>query len=79
MSTTSENSVAISGPELLEMFAAATSWLEREVESLNAINVFPGPDGDTGRAPVVTSAPGGDGRGSRAAHHPGTADGAEAS
>ena len=36
------------------MFAAATSWLEREVESLNAINVFPVPDGDTGTNMYLT-------------------------
>jgi len=54
-------------------------FFERAVIEVEPARAYHWPDGDTGRAPVVTSAPGGDGRGSRAAHHPGTADGAEAS
>lgn len=38
----------LSGAQLREMFAAAAARLERHVEVLNAINVFPVPDGDTG-------------------------------
>jgi DAK2 domain fusion protein YloV len=30
------------------MFAAATLWMGRNVEEVNAVNVFPVPDGDTG-------------------------------
>lgn len=36
------------GRDLREMFAAATSWLERNADSINSINVYPIPDGDTG-------------------------------
>ncbi len=38
----------LSGSQLRESFAAAAAWLERHVEQVNAINVFPVPDGDTG-------------------------------
>jgi dihydroxyacetone kinase-like predicted kinase len=36
------------------MFAAATAWLERNKEQVNAINVFPVPDGDTGTNMFLT-------------------------
>jgi len=36
------------GREFKEMFAAGSSWLEKSVADVNAINVFPVPDGDTG-------------------------------
>jgi DAK2 domain fusion protein YloV len=36
------------------MFATATAWLARHVESINAINVFPVPDGDTGTNMYLT-------------------------
>ena len=36
------------------MFAAATSWLERNAEAINSINVFPVPDGDTGTNMYLT-------------------------
>ncbi len=36
------------------MFAAATSWLEKNIEQVNAINVFPVPDGDTGTNMYLT-------------------------
>ncbi|MGQ9573443.1 MAG: DAK2 domain-containing protein [Dehalococcoidia bacterium] len=36
------------------MFATATAWLERRVEAINAINVFPVPDGDTGTNMYLT-------------------------
>ena len=38
----------LSGADLHDMFAAATAWLEYNKEAVNAINVFPVPDGDTG-------------------------------
>jgi DAK2 domain fusion protein YloV len=44
----------LSGSELRAMFAAATNWLERHVEGINAINVFPVPDGDTGTNMYLT-------------------------
>ncbi len=37
-----------SGREMKEMFAAGSNWLEKSVPDVNAINVFPVPDGDTG-------------------------------
>lgn len=45
---------SLSGPELREMFAAATAWLERHVDQVNAVNVFPVPDGDTGTNMFLT-------------------------
>jgi hypothetical protein len=36
------------------MFAAATAWLERHIEQVNAVNVFPVPDGDTGTNMFLT-------------------------
>jgi DAK2 domain fusion protein YloV len=43
-----------SGHELRDMFAAATTWLERNAEAINSINVFPVPDGDTGTNMYLT-------------------------
>jgi DAK2 domain fusion protein YloV len=37
-----------SGREYKEMFTAGSNWLEKSVAEVNAINVFPVPDGDTG-------------------------------
>ncbi len=45
---------SLSGVELREMFAAATGWLERNVPQVNAVNVFPVPDGDTGTNMYLT-------------------------
>ena len=39
---------ALDGPLLRTLFADACSLLQRHVQALNAINVFPVPDGDTG-------------------------------
>jgi DAK2 domain fusion protein YloV len=36
------------GGQLLAALAAAARWLEQHAESVNALNVFPVPDGDTG-------------------------------
>ena len=36
------------------MFAAATRHLERHAEAINALNVFPVPDGDTGTNMLLT-------------------------
>lgn len=46
------NSVA--GQDLREMFAAATSWLEKNSADIDALNVFPVPDGDTGTNMLLT-------------------------
>ena len=45
---------SMNGPELRDMFAAATAWLDRNKEAVNAINVFPVPDGDTGTNMYLT-------------------------
>ncbi|MFQ6019397.1 MAG: DAK2 domain-containing protein [Dehalococcoidia bacterium] len=39
---------SLSGGRLRDTFAAAAAWLERNADAVNAINVFPVPDGDTG-------------------------------
>ncbi|MBI2305359.1 MAG: DAK2 domain-containing protein [Chloroflexi bacterium] len=51
----SEQNLAVrDGSHLRRMFAAATRCLERNVEAINAINVFPVPDGDTGTNMLLT-------------------------
>ena len=42
------------GHDLNGMFNAATRWLERSAPSINALNVFPVPDGDTGINMLLT-------------------------
>ena len=42
------------GQILKEMFASGTAWLEKSASDINAINVFPIPDGDTGSNMVLT-------------------------
>jgi DAK2 domain fusion protein YloV len=42
------------GQEFKDMFAAGSSWLEKTVPDINAINVFPVPDGDTGTNMFLT-------------------------
>lgn len=44
----------LNGQELREMFAAATAWLEKSVPDIDALNVFPVPDGDTGTNMMLT-------------------------
>lgn len=44
----------ISGKDLREMFAAATKWLEKSAPEIDALNVFPVPDGDTGTNMLLT-------------------------
>jgi len=44
----------ITGQELREMFAAATSWLEKSASDIDALNVYPVPDGDTGTNMLLT-------------------------
>jgi DAK2 domain fusion protein YloV len=39
---------ALDGAELLAGLRAGSAWLDRNVSSVNALNVFPVPDGDTG-------------------------------
>jgi hypothetical protein len=45
---------AISGQDLREMFIAATGWLEKCAADVDALNVFPVPDGDTGTNMLLT-------------------------
>ncbi len=45
---------SLSGQDLREMFAAATGWLEKSVADIDALNVFPVPDGDTGTNMLLT-------------------------
>jgi DAK2 domain fusion protein YloV len=45
---------SLNGPEVRDMFSAATAWLDRNKEAVNAINVFPVPDGDTGTNMYLT-------------------------
>ena len=45
---------AINGQDLREMFAAATTWLEKSASDIDALNVFPVPDGDTGTNMLLT-------------------------
>jgi DAK2 domain fusion protein YloV len=44
----------ISGQDLRGMFAAATGWLEKCAADVDALNVFPVPDGDTGTNMLLT-------------------------
>lgn len=44
----------IGGQQFLDMFAAATDWLEKSSADIDALNVFPVPDGDTGTNMLLT-------------------------
>ena len=50
----SEAQCRLSGDDVRAMFSAATRLLERNVDSINALNVFPVPDGDTGTNMFLT-------------------------
>ncbi|MBI2852542.1 MAG: DAK2 domain-containing protein [Chloroflexi bacterium] len=45
---------SISGQDLRDMFSTATSWLEKSAADIDALNVFPVPDGDTGTNMLLT-------------------------
>ena len=45
---------ACDGPGLLEAFRAAVANLEAHVDEINALNVYPVPDGDTGSNMLAT-------------------------
>ena len=45
---------AIGGQDLRDMFVAATGWLEKSSSDIDALNVFPVPDGDTGTNMLLT-------------------------
>ena len=44
----------IGGEKFREMFAAATNWLEKSAQDIDALNVFPVPDGDCGTNMLLT-------------------------
>ena len=44
----------LSGGDLYDMFSTAALLMERNVEAINALNVFPVPDGDTGTNMYLT-------------------------
>ena len=45
---------SLAGKGLREMFSAAASWLEKSSAEIDALNVFPVPDGDTGTNMMLT-------------------------
>jgi len=45
---------SLSGQGLRDMLMAATEWLERNASEIDALNVFPVPDGDTGTNMLLT-------------------------
>jgi len=45
---------SVSGQELKEMLSVATGWLEKSAADIDALNVFPVPDGDTGTNMLLT-------------------------
>src|SRR4030042_1225624 len=45
---------SIAGQVLRDMFSTATSWLEKRSADIDALNVFPVPDGDTGTNMMLT-------------------------
>ena len=45
---------SLDGAALREMFEAATAAVDARVEAINALNVFPVPDGDTGTNMLLT-------------------------
>jgi hypothetical protein len=49
-----KESQTIDGQELKEMLATATTWLEKSAPDIDALNVFPVPDGDTGTNMLLT-------------------------
>ena len=44
----------IGGQDFVDMFTAATNWLEKSAPDIDAMNVFPVPDGDTGTNMLLT-------------------------
>ena len=52
--TNTTRTTALTGAELHAMIETAARWLERNADAVNAINVFPVPDGDTGTNMALT-------------------------
>jgi len=49
-----EQMTTLSGHDLRAMFTAGTNWLENIVSDINALNVYPVPDGDCGTNMLLT-------------------------
>lgn len=49
-----EEKGSYTGQQLREMFEVATSWLEKSASEIDALNVFPVPDGDCGTNMLLT-------------------------
>lgn len=45
---------SVNGQDLRDMLAAATTWLDKSAPDVDALNVFPVPDGDTGTNMLLT-------------------------
>jgi uncharacterized protein len=45
---------SVTGQEFKEMLTTATNWLEKSAPDIDALNVFPVPDGDTGTNMLLT-------------------------
>jgi len=52
--TQQNQKVELNGDDLRDMFTTATSCLERNAAAIDALNVFPVPDGDTGTNMLLT-------------------------
>ena len=46
--------ITCNGQLLQQLFEAGTAWLEKSSDAINALNVFPVPDGDTGTNMLLT-------------------------
>ena len=44
----------MTGQEMRDMLAAAVAWLEKSASDIDALNVFPVPDGDCGTNMLLT-------------------------
>ena len=52
--TAPDSAALLNGDDLRQAFEAATRYLERHRDAINALNVFPVPDGDTGTNMLLT-------------------------
>jgi DAK2 domain fusion protein YloV len=52
--TADQDNVVWDGAQLLSGLSAAARWLEQHADAVNALNVFPVPDGDTGTNMALT-------------------------
>jgi dihydroxyacetone kinase-like predicted kinase len=53
-STADQANIVWDGAQLLSGLTAAARWLEQHADAVNALNVFPVPDGDTGTNMALT-------------------------